>query len=729
FEGDDGSIWLPAVDGGGGQGLNRINPRTGKIDNFLYSDILPDHYGINLLGAIRPGEFLFESTQGIKIYLTKTGQVIDSDFDLVKDQIPYSNELFIDKNSNIWLCTQSGLFRLRNKGIERFDLTEHEYSSGVSNEVTKVVESRRGGLWIQTNDGIFFIDETTEKIERHGHPGSGGDVLTSQDINALHEDKDGILWVGTWQGGLNRYNPETGEIKVYDIDSGLPSMSVQGILGDEKNGALWLSTFSGMSRFNIETEQFMNFTPADGAQSLLYADGAAYITSDGLFVFGGSMGINLFDPDDISENSLPPKVQITDFKIGSESMDAESINSATENPIALQHNQNNLSIDYTGIQHDNPSENRFAYRIDNYDDDWRDVGLLRSAYYYNLPPGEYNFQVIAANSNGVWSEPVSLAFNISPPWWRTWWAYLTYGFLIAAGLIYLDGWRKHQLVKKERALAKEKELEHAREIEKAYSELKSTQAQLIQSEKMASLGELTAGIAHEIQNPLNFVNNFSDVSNELLAEMKEEIVQGNTEDALEIVDDLSQNLSKINLHGDRASSIVQNMLQHSRPSSDEKIETDINALCDEFVRLSFHGLRAKDKTFNAAIETNFDKELPKLQVVAQDIGRVFLNIMNNAFYAVDQRNKRNENGFKPTVSISTKNKKEKIEISIKDNGSGIPPNQVDKIFEPFFTTKPTGKGTGLGLSLSYDIIKAHGGELKVESEIGKGSAFIIELPV
>ncbi|MBS1760130.1 MAG: tetratricopeptide repeat protein [Bacteroidetes bacterium] len=277
-----------------------------------------------------------------------------------------------------------------------------------------------------------------------------------------------------------------------------------------------------------------------------------------------------------------------------------------------------------------------------------------------------------------------------------------------------------------------------KEIQNAYKNLQATQSQLIQSEKMASLGELTAGIAHEIQNPLNFVNNFSEVSTELVDEMNDEITKGNLDDAREIANDLKQNLEKINHHGKRAGDIVKGMLQHSRKSEGKKEPTDINALCDEYLRLAYHGLRAKDKSFNADFKTEFDESIPNINVVPQDIGRVILNLINNAFYAVNERKKLNESGYEPTVIVSTKKEGNNVLISVKDNGTGIPQNIVDKIFQPFFTTKPTGSGTGLGLSLSYDIVKAHGGEIKVETKegearpddsVGRGTEFKIYLPI
>ncbi len=281
------------------------------------------------------------------------------------------------------------------------------------------------------------------------------------------------------------------------------------------------------------------------------------------------------------------------------------------------------------------------------------------------------------------------------------------------------------------------------ELMHAFTELKNTQTQLIQAEKMASLGELTAGIAHEIQNPLNFVNNFSEVNKELLEEMMEEMQKGNVEEVKALTEDIIQNLEKIHHHGQRADGIVKGMLQHSRTSSGEKELTDINALADEYLRLAYHGLRAKDKTFNATMETDFDDKIGKIEIIPQDMGRVILNLITNAFHAVQEKSSSanlskeasakleasKDSKYAPTVSVITKKVGNTIEIEVKDNGNGIPKKIVQRIFEPFFTTKPSGRGTGLGLSMSYDIVtKGHGGKLDVESEVGKGTTFTISLP-
>jgi len=326
------------------------------------------------------------------------------------------------------------------------------------------------------------------------------------------------------------------------------------------------------------------------------------------------------------------------------------------------------------------------------------------------------------------------------------WLFSAAGALISALMVLYILFRNNRNKQKTNtALKQQKE-----KVEQTLEKLKSTQSQLVQAEKMASLGELTAGIAHEIQNPLNFVNNFSEVNAELIDELSDEMDNENFDEVKAIAKDLKENELKINHHGKRADAIVKGMLQHSRAGSGNKIPTDLNALADEYLRLSYHGLRAKDKSFNADFKTDFDAELPKIEVIPQDIGRVLLNLINNAFYACAERSRSavndktltgfnptraglselNTGSYKPTVAVSTINHGDQIEIRVKDNGNGIPEEIKDKIFQPFFTTKPTGQGTGLGLSMSYDIItKGHGGELRAETKNGEGSVFKILLPI
>jgi signal transduction histidine kinase len=299
---------------------------------------------------------------------------------------------------------------------------------------------------------------------------------------------------------------------------------------------------------------------------------------------------------------------------------------------------------------------------------------------------------------------------------------------------------KQQILSSQKETLEKQVNERTEELKQSLINLKATQSQLIQSEKMASLGELTAGIAHEIQNPLNFINNFSEVNTELIDELKNEVLANKKEELISIAESLKENEQKILYHGKRADAIVKGMLQHSRAPLGHKEPTDINGLADEYLRLSYHGMRAKDKNFNVTLQTEFDESIGKINVVPQDIGRVLLNLYNNAFYAIQERVKQSGAEYQPLITVATKkmsgnmpgansftSRAEGLIISVRDNGIGIPQKVVDKIFHPFFTTKPTGQGTGLGLSLSYDIIKAHGGEIRVESKEGEGAEFVIEL--
>jgi signal transduction histidine kinase len=292
-----------------------------------------------------------------------------------------------------------------------------------------------------------------------------------------------------------------------------------------------------------------------------------------------------------------------------------------------------------------------------------------------------------------------------------------------------DEKEKQEMLTSRNTWLEQRVTERTRELEQSLQDLRSTQAQLVQSEKMASLGELTAGIAHEIQNPLNFVNNFSEINAELSEEILEAATKGNIEEVKALASDIKSNQDKIREHGKRADSIVKGMLQHSRSSSGTKEPTDISALADEYLGLAYHGMRAKDKSFNASIKTDFDQAIGTISLVPHEIGRVLLNLFNNAFYAVNEQSKKGENGYEPAVIVKTTSQHDQVYIAVSDNGTGIPEKVKEKIFQPFFTTKPTGQGTGLGLSLSYDTIKSMGGEISVESKEGAGSTFTIRLPI
>jgi ligand-binding sensor domain-containing protein/signal transduction histidine kinase len=595
--------------------------------------------------------------------------------------------------------------------------------------VTNILVTRSNTVWVCVGGGINRLNEQTGHFKQYT---TGGGVVH------MMEDSGGTLWAGTF-AGLYRYDknsdnfqPFTDPLKIINRNS-----IVYNITEDHQKD-LWLKTPKGFIKLNIKKGEASAYE--NNGQSYSWSLSRSYVTRSGKILSGDTSGYFEFHPDELSR-ATPPNVVITGFAIsdnpvlpGKSSVLAQPVYET--NDIRLKYNQNSFGFTFSNIDFTGSGEDKHMLcMLENYEIKWHKANE-GTADYYNIPPGKYLFRVKAVGSNGVWVEK-SIAVIVAPPWWRTWWAYCIYGLLLIAGVYGMHRFQRQRLIRREQEKARAKELAQAKEIEKAYSELKATQAQLVQREKMASLGELTAGIAHEIQNPLNFVNNFSEVNTELIAELREEAKAGNTEEVLVIASDLDENLQKISHHGKRADAIVKGMLQHSRKTTDKKESTDINALADEYLRLSYHGLRAKDKDFNADFKTKFDESIDKIEVVPQDIGRVLLNLYNNAFYSVNEKKKapalKGEN-YEPIVWVTTKRISSPpsggaggLEISVRDNGTGIPRKVLDKIYQPFFTTKPTGQGTGLGLSLSYDIVKAHGGELKVESKEGEGSQFTIQL--
>jgi signal transduction histidine kinase len=453
---------------------------------------------------------------------------------------------------------------------------------------------------------------------------------------------------------------------------------------------------------------------------------------NGQLFFGDDNGYNAFFPDSLKEEPAQTLLTFTDVKANNRELSPGPGGALTEpawkaTGITLNYQENTFSIGLLGFDYTDPGKIHYQAMLENYDNLWRDMGLYSRADYFNIPPGKYVFHARAVNTEGGIVEK-TMSVVILPPWWRTGLAFAAYSLLLLMSVYFAFRLFKAKVLRVERELSREKELVQAREIEKAYKELKSTQARLIQSEKMASLGQLTAGIAHEIKNPLNFVNNFSGLNRELAVELREELDSGNIGKARAITMEIEENEGKIIHHGQRADAIVNSMLLHSAKNTGDKEATDINTMVDESLRLAFHGFRAKDKGFNATLKTDLDESIDKVDTIPQEIGRVLLNVFNNALYAVSERSELKEQGYEPTISVSTRKQADGIEINVADNGIGIPENVKDRIFEPFFTTKPTGKGAGLGLSLSYEIVKAHGGEIRVVANPGGGALFQISLP-
>ena len=780
-----GTLWF----GTWGDGISLLSPATQKFTHYKHLPGKENDFQNNFITSFA------EDKQGNIWIGTKKGGLSkfnprDKTFENYFQEfaIPGQNPteityLFFDSKENLWVGTyDDALYRFTPATGTKIHYKKGSSKSNVTQKrISAITEFNPGEVFISTYGGGLNIYDYQTEYFRHfiHHPNDSTSIPDNQIWLPFTGNDGNYYFSGNSSAGLIQFNPKTetfieiylenlnttfmmptktsdGSVFINDVAEGLREIIIQDeitintvydvdgniiknietILVDAEN-KLWMGTGNGLLEFDPINKIVKRYDTDDGLQGNEFNRFAAFKSSGGEMYFGGKNGFNVFHPDKIKMSNYKPHIVFTDFSLFQESVAIGKESPLKQNillmdKIDLEYDQNDFSISFAALDFSNPDKIKYKYILENHDEDWIKGGYNNVASYTNMDPGEYTFNVLATNGDGVWnSKEKSIQIFISPPWWFTKWAYGFYLLLVAVGVFGIDRFMRNRLVQKERERSRALELEQAKEIEKAYNKLKTTQTQLLHSEKMASLGELTAGIAHEIQNPLNFVNNFSDVSVDLVEELNEELSEGNTEEMKSISQDLKQNLEKIHHHGERASSIVRGMLEHSRAGTDEKQPTDINAMADEYIRLAYHGIRAKDKSFNADFKTDLDENLPKISVVGQDIARVVLNLINNAFHAVSAKASANvDPNYKPFVSISTKKINGQVEIRVKDNGMGIPENILDKIFQPFFTTKPSGEGTGLGLSLSYDIIiKGHGGELRVETKEGKGSCFIINLPL
>ncbi len=639
------------------------------------------------------------------------------------------HNLYFDSHKNLWICTHKGVSKMNPAtGIcVNYKHDSKDSSSLGSGSAHSIAEDKNGGLWIGTDNEVNYLDNKTGKFTRY--------LINGRSFNVCI-DASGKVWAGA-TNGLFFFETQKKYFKKY-TDAAFPDgiSPVYGLIEDNI-GQLWVSTDKTIVGINKQRNAIKIFNAGHGINTMTELFLRNIKAKDGRLFFGGQKGFYSFIPEAIDSTRSVPTLQFTNLKISNGNVIAGESNILSgpiwkTDAITLAHDQNTFSFEFNALDYKNPGDINFLYKLENYDDEWHNIGTENKVIFYNVPTGKYILHIKAINSEGSFTER-SMAITITPPWWKTWWAYILYAIMLLVAGLGIYNYQKRNILKKERERTQAKELAQAKEIEKAYTELKATQAQLVQSEKMASLGELTAGIAHEIQNPLNFVNNFSEVNNELIEELKSQRAKLKSEEQDEILNDIFQNNEKINHHGKRADAIVKGMLQHSRTTNSTKEPTDINKLADEYLRLAYHGLRAKNKSFNATLKTDFDESIGNINIIPQDIGRVLLNLITNAFYVVNEKQNVKSStlnvSYEPTVSISTKKVNNKIEISVADNGNGIPSSIKDKIFQPFFTTKPTGEGTGLGLSLSYDIVKAHGGKLKVETKENEGSEFTIQLPL
>jgi len=712
-EDEEGSLWLGTT-----TGIYRRN-EDGSHSNFRVNN-LGDGLNLDLIFDVESsskGIYCLSASARILLF-----DVENEQFKQISNDHEYYSDLYYDKEGILWITTSDGLDKFNTVSEELTHL--HDEGQNLSNlpkNMDLITEDNQENLWITSDDGLVKVNKKELAFETFDY---------DEKINQISFDQEGVLW-GVSSFSFFKFNTKTNLF--FKIEDSFQFLKKEGFPNGgmtlSQNGKVWVEKSNHLIQYDPESGNTVMAGSSWINSGHYFVDRMLFQTRDNQIVVGANGGYYLLPGEWPTTQVSYPKPFLSSLTTSKRTISLVSGAAITlDQEVQLESAENHLVFEFDNVDFNSyENEQNPQYILDNYDKEWNSARDINKASYTNLSPGKYVFRFRTANKFGKVSE-VHQAFIINSPWYQKVWAYFLYALLLG-GLIYMfDQIMRRRLILKEREKSHEKELAQAKEIEKAYTELKATQSQLIQTEKMASLGELTAGIAHEIQNPLNFVNNFSEVNTELLEELEEEVMKGDLEEVKSLAKDIKANEQKITQHGKRADAIVKGMLQHSRTSAGQKEFTDINALTDEFLRLAYHGLRAKDKSFNAKFETKFDTSVDKVNIVAQDIGRVILNLINNAFYAVNERKKLDQEGYEPTVIASTMKSGDHLKITISDNGMGIPPEIKDKIFQPFFTSKPTGQGTGLGLSLSYDIVKAHGGELKVETREKEGTEFTIVLP-
>ncbi len=768
FEDAAGNIWV----GSNNEGIfivnedkkiiTSLNKQNGFSDNFIEG--FSQENGKLWVSSFGGLDIIDEAHKTMEHTGQKEGLVSDSIYAVIRDS-----------RNNIWLTGPTA-------GVEMIDSARNsirriDKAGGLSdNTILDVKEDKEGNIWLANQfSGVDVIDSKTWTIQYLNNASGLRDTC----FRNLMPDKYGRMWIGT-DKGIYVADMKLGTLTSISTEEGLSDNYISSL--NEYNDYVIAGTHNSGNIITPAVSEKINgkwnvsrLSKSEGLADVTSSWDVNIVTKKGQYLWG-DLGITIIN--DIKKQQNNAATYITGMNIMNEPQNFankvsindhdtlwtadsfyvkgqmlpntgytqknklgwDSVSGPYNMPLNLRipYNQNYLQFQFAQANLGRQDSVLYSYILEGIDKKWSPVSdKTFTDNYLNLPSGEYAFKVRSRGLNGKWGTPAIFKFTISPPWYETWWAYTIFA-LVGIGLLRLYIVYRSRKLQKENRVLEDKVTHRTSQLKKSLEDLKATQSQLIQSEKMASLGELTAGIAHEIQNPLNFVNNFSEVNIELTDELKEELNKTSIPDSEKlsiekIADDIRSNQEKINFHGKRADAIVKGMLQHSRSSNGQKEPTDINALADEYLRLAYHGLRAKDKSFNATMKTDFDETIGKINLVSQDIGRVILNLITNAFYAVTEKKKQHPENFEPTVTVKTSkipaSEGSGVLITVKDNGNGIPQKVMDKIFQPFFTTKPAGQGTGLGLSLSYDVIKAHGGDLKVQTKEGEGATFTIILPV
>ncbi len=610
----------------------------------------------------------------------------------------------ITKSGEMWLGTDfRGILKsslpVDENPVKRFDVRD-----GLPSTRNNKVFNLSRGIVFTTENGLMYFDEKEQEFKyelQYGVQFSEGNYR----VNYLNEDYKGNIWIHAKQinGVLTLQKDSTYLWQEAPLNR-LPKSDIHAIYS-EPNDMIWFGGINGLVRHDNRTKQIYKASFNTVIRSVSIADS---------IIFRGAF-------ENVHEGA---SLEQLDF----------------QKP-RLAYNNNSLRFTYTSTSYDNPSENQYQYLLENFDDNWSAWSYENRKDYTNLSPGNYQFRVRSKNVYGAVSPEAIYEFHILTPWYKTWWAFLLYAVWFIGAVFIIFNLRVRHLVGQQQRLQTMVD-ERTQKLNSSLRELKDTQNQLVVQEKLASLGQLTAGIAHEIQNPLNFINNFAQLSEELLEDLKEDmaeqkncIEEDKMENITELIGELQENVLTIDKHGKRIDSIIKNMLRHSRADSGGKNSVDINALIKQYLQLSYHGFRAKHKNFTADLKLDLDDNIKSIRLIQQDIGRALLNIINNALYALQRKAKHLKEGenavdYYPTIWISSKMADSKVVITIKDNGLGIPADIREQIFNPFFTTKPAGVGTGLGLSLTYDIVvQIHQGKLSVNSKEGEFTEFKIELPI
>ena len=622
-------------------------------------------------------------------------------------------------NGRVLVTTKTGVLELvdQKKLIPCLDFDDYRIFP-----FYKMFEDKLGRLYLSANYDRILVYED----DGLGSLKLLQNINKTGQVNSFYEpSQDSLLWVASGSG-LLKINKYTFDYELLSKDrDDIAIESMFAIAGGNDNN-LWVKNQMGIIQYKTEEKLSSYYNEVDGTQKVVNND-VAHVQDDlGNIWFAGPRGITYFSPDSIQVYPISPQPQIIDIKVNTAPITLDTFIGESQR-IDLRYDDNTIALKFVPNAYSDPARSRFRYRVLGYDPIWVTGEAQGIARMVNVPWGEYEFQVQATNSDGIWSPSKTLTICIFPPWWATWWAFLLY---IIGAYVLIRGYfayRSRALITQNAQLEKTVD-ERTAALSKSLSKLQETQDQLLHSEKMAALGEVTAGVAHEIRNPLNFVNNFSDVSSDLLDEMIEEMDKGDLDEVKAIVADVQKNLGRIAHHGNRADGIVRSMLEHSQASAGEITSTDINALVQANLRRTYTLIKNQERYFDTVIETNLNDTIGRISVIPQDIGRVIYNVLSNALYATYAKKKTADETYQPTVQVSTYKDNETISISIKDNGIGMASDVTPKIFQPFFTTKPSGEGTGLGLSLSFDIVRSHGGRIIVESEEEVGSTFIIQLP-